>query len=101
MGQGDLYVSFKGEDNGWLEPIHMGDEINSPFHEAAPFVSPDGKYLFFCSFRPNPPSNAKRRLTYREVKELLDGPGNGRGDIYWVSAKVIEELRPGMPARSV
>jgi len=72
----------------------MGDKINSRFHEVAPYVSPDGKYLFFCSFRPNPPPYGKHRLTYMEIKKLLDGPGNGRGDIYWVSAKIIEELKP-------
>jgi hypothetical protein len=93
-GQGDLYVSFKGKDNEWLEPVNMGDKINSPFHEAAPYVSPDGQYLFFCSFRPNPPPYGKHRLTFMEIQKLLDGPGNGRGDIYWISAKIIEELRP-------
>ena len=94
LGEADLYISFKGQENEWLEPINMGGKINSPFHEAAPYVSPDGKYLFFCSFRPKPRPFEKRRLTFREVKELLDGPGNGRGDIYWVSAKIIDDLRP-------
>ena len=94
LGEADLYISFKGKKNEWLEPINMGDKINSRFHEAAPYVSPDGQYLFFCSFRPNPLPYGKRRLTYMEIKELLDGPGNGRGDIYWVSAKIIEELKP-------
>ena len=94
LGEGDLYISFKGKDNEWLEPINMGDKINSPFHDVAPCVSLDGKYLFFCSFRPNPWPFEKKRLTFVEVKELLDGPGNGRGDIYWVSAKVIDDLRP-------
>jgi len=94
FGEGDLYISFKSEKNDWLEPVNMGEKINSPFHEAAPYVSPDGTYLFFCSFRPKPRPSEKRRLTYREVKELLDGPGNGRGDVYWVSARIIDELRP-------
>jgi hypothetical protein len=72
----------------------MGEKINSPFHDVAPYVSPDGEYLFFCSFRPKLRPPGEKRLTYREVKELLDGPGNGRGDIYWVSAKILEVLRP-------
>ena len=94
FGEADLYISFRGEKGGWSEPVNMGNRVNSPFHEAAPYVSPDGKYLFFCSFRPNPPPNEKRRLTYREIRNLLDGPGNGCGDIYWVSAQVIDALRP-------
>ncbi len=94
LGEGDLYISFKGEKNEWSEPVNMGEEINTPFHEAAPYVSPDGKYLFFCSFRPKPRPSENKRLTFMEVKQLLDGPGNGRGDIYWVSAKIIDDLRP-------
>jgi len=94
LGQGDLYISFKGKENEWLKPVNIGNKINSPFHDVAPYVSPDGKYLFFCSFRPNPPSYGKHRLTFMEIKKLLDGPGNGRGDIYWVSAQIIEVLRP-------
>ncbi|MBN1224816.1 MAG: PD40 domain-containing protein [Candidatus Aminicenantes bacterium] len=93
LGQGDLYISFKGKENEWLEPDNMGDKINSPFHEAAPYVSPDGEYLFFCSFRPNPPPYGKQRLTFMEIKKLLDGPGNGRGDVYWISARIIEEMK--------
>jgi len=94
MGEADLYISFKGPDGTWLEPVNMGDKINSRFHEAAPYVSPDGKYLFFCSFRTNPTPGEIRRLSYGDITGMLDGPGNGHGDIYWVSAKVIEELRP-------
>ena len=94
LGEGDLYVSFKGKDNEWIEPLNMGDKINSAFHDVAPYVSPDGKYLFFCSFRPNPRPIGGKRLTLREIQKILDGPGNGRGDIYWVSAIVIENLKP-------
>jgi hypothetical protein len=94
FGQGDLYISFKSRENRWLKPVNMGDKINTSFHEAAPYVSPDGKYLFFCSFRTIPRPTEKKRLTYSEIKELLDGPGNGRGDIYWVSSRIIDELRP-------
>ena len=94
LGQGDLFLSFHSEENEWSEPIPMGDQVNSPFHEVAPYVSPDGKYLFFCSFKPNPPPYGKDRLTFAEIKKVLDGPGNGRGDIYWISAEIIESLRP-------
>jgi hypothetical protein len=92
--ESDIYISFKGKENEWLEPVNMGDKINSSFHEVAPYVSPDGQYLFFCSFRPNFPPCGENRLTFKEIQKLLDGPGNGRGDIYWVSAKIIEDLRP-------
>jgi hypothetical protein len=38
------------EDGGdWGEPINLGSEINSPFHEDFPTLSPDGRTLYFCS----------------------------------------------------
>lgn len=80
--------------NEWLEPLNMGNKINSAFHDVAPYVSPDGQYLFFCSSRPNPRPTGGERLSIKEIQDILDGPGNGRDDIYWVSAKIIEELRP-------
>ncbi len=93
LGQADLYISFRKKDNSWSEPINMGDKINTPFHEAAPYVSPDGKYLFFCSFRPNYGEYYSKKLEYNDIKKHLNSPGNGNGDIYWIDARVIEELR--------
>ena len=64
-----LYISFKNNDGNWNSPLYLGDEINNG-GSSSPFASPDGKYLFFNSGR------------------------NGNYDIYWVSAKTIEDLRP-------
>ncbi|MDH5604669.1 MAG: hypothetical protein OEY51_12050, partial [Cyclobacteriaceae bacterium] len=60
-----LYLSFRNMDNEWGKPI---DLTKHGFHPEAGIasISPDGKYLFF-----------------------------GRnGDIYWVDAKIIENLKP-------
>ena len=65
-GEGDLWVCFRKEDGGWGEAFNLGDRINTPGTNFCPSLSPDGKYLFFCTCR----------------------------DIYWVSAEVIERLRP-------
>ena len=64
----DLYISFKDKTNSWGKPINMGNEINSNLSERFPIVSPDGKYLFFM----------------RHTKTW---------DIFWVSAKIIDQLR--------
>ena len=71
LGGGDLYVSFRGPEGAWSRPRNMGPDINSDKRDFCPMVTPDGKYLFFSS----------KRL--------------GPGDIFWVDAGVIEELRPG------
>lgn len=65
FGKGDLYISFQDEKSGWSQAKNMGPKINSKHHELCPFVSRDGKYLFYTSNQ----------------------------DIYWISAEVIDSLR--------
>jgi len=78
-GRSDLFVSFRAGDGSWMRPINLGERINSAWKDEYPYVSPDGKYLFFNSNRPS---------TLNE-SPIPDGPGN----MYWVDARVIEELR--------
>lgn len=82
-GAFDLYASFKKGDDTWTTPINLGDRINTPANEHFPAFSPDGQYLFFVSDRIS-----------QEAEKGPDSPMNGSSDIYWVSAKIIEELRP-------
>lgn len=65
FGEGDLYISFKNKDGSWTEGKNMGETINTESYEFCPFVTRDGKYLFYTS----------------------------KKDIYWVSAEVIKKLR--------
>ncbi|MEM9895096.1 MAG: OmpA family protein [Bacteroidota bacterium] len=66
LGYEDLYVSFKftgwnrffqspgkGEDEfyWWSTPIHLGNTINSDGYDISPYLSNDGKVLFFASNR--------------------------------------------------
>ncbi|UCE39904.1 MAG: PD40 domain-containing protein [Candidatus Aminicenantes bacterium] len=71
-GQGDLYITFRKDDGTWTEEINMGELINTQYGENCPQVSPDGKYFFFNRYNP-------------DAKE---------GNIYWVDAKIIENLKP-------
>ncbi len=65
FGRGDLYISFKNSDGQWTKAINMGKKINSEHYEYCPFVTKDGKYLFYTSDQ----------------------------DIYWVDTKIIDELK--------
>jgi len=65
LGSGDLYISFKNTDGTWTKSVNMGERINTKNHELCPFVSKDGKYLFYTS----------------------------RKDIYWVSTKILESYK--------
>jgi hypothetical protein len=58
-------------------------------------LSPDGKYLFFSSGRSIHPTYRETSITFGEKVRMMNAPGNGRNeDIYWVDAKIIEELKP-------
>ena len=70
VGGVDLCVSFRDSNGQWTGPVALPQPINTRANEICPNVSIDGKYLFFNSFR------------------------NGGADIYWVSAGIIERLRP-------
>lgn len=49
MGNMDIWISKKTDDGSWGDPINLGDVINTPYAERAPFLHPDGKTLYFSS----------------------------------------------------
>lgn len=76
----DLYISFKTREGRWGRPVNMGSKINSASAERFAKLSPDGKYLFFGSNRNMSAEN--------------------RGfDIFWIDARVINELRTSETAQ--
>lgn len=93
MGRGDLYICFRKGDGSWTEAINMGPEINSTGMDYCPSLSPDGKYLFFSSYRPIMIRDKADRYDSDEILNMYRGPGNGLGDIYWVDAGIIDDLR--------
>ena len=95
-GSTDLYVSFRQADDSWGEPINLGPEVNSPENELEPRLSPDGKYLFFTSFRKHDPAEFSE-IPYARLMALYRSPQNGYGTLYWVDASIIEDLIPGTP----
>jgi hypothetical protein len=72
FGGADIYISWKNNDGTWIEPRNKGSEINSAGSEYGSTISPDGKYFFYTSNK------------------------NGSEDIFWISAKIIEELKQKM-----
>lgn len=66
LGSWDLYASFKDASGDWGELVNLGEPVNTPGSEGNATFSPDGQFLFFTR----------------------------GGDIFWVSAEIIEGLRP-------
>lgn len=48
-GTMDLYKSVLGTDGDWGMPVNLGEGVNTPLNEASPFVTADGKRLYFAS----------------------------------------------------
>lgn len=49
MGGTDIWVSHKRPDGSWGEPKNLGPNINTKADEEAPFITNDGKTLYFSS----------------------------------------------------
>ncbi len=49
FGGEDVYVVEKLPNGEWGEPINLGEEINTPYDDDAPYIHPDGKTLYFSS----------------------------------------------------
>lgn len=49
LGKTDIYVTKKIGDKKWSTPENLGETINTPYEEDAPFVTDDGQTLYFSS----------------------------------------------------
>ncbi len=50
-GNNDLYICHKKGVNRWSEPKNLGHRVNTGARETTPFISEDGKKIFFSSNR--------------------------------------------------
>ncbi len=48
-GDDDIYICLKNDDGSWSAPDNLGPTINTNGFEISPFLSEDGKILFFAS----------------------------------------------------
>lgn len=88
-GRGDLYISIKNNEGKWLRSKNLSI-LNSDRLDYCPFVSPDGKILFFTSERMGLQSSyPNEQATLSSLIKEYVGAKNGSGDIYWVR---LEEL---------
>ena len=68
-GKSDLYICYRDDNGSWSKALNS-ELLNTVESDWCATVSPEGKYLFFTR------------------------NGTGNGDIYWVSTKIIEALKP-------
>jgi hypothetical protein len=114
----DIYYSqFRGEK--FLPKQRMSDAINTEHYEADVFISPDEKFIIFCSERPGGYGKGDLFISFRDDKGIWQKAKNmgsvintdnyefcpsvsrdgkylfytSNMDIYWVDARVIATLR--------
>ncbi len=50
LGKSDLYFSKRQADGSWSTPVNLGPKINTDDYEEAPFITNDGRTLYFSSY---------------------------------------------------
>lgn len=48
-GGSDIFCTVMQSDGSWNSPVNLGDSINTPADEMAPFIHADGRTLYFSS----------------------------------------------------
>jgi Tol biopolymer transport system component len=93
-GGGDLYLSIKDSKGKW-QPAKNLKSINSKQIDYCPYLTADGKALFFTSERHQlPTSFSTKKATYKVILNSNSIPLNGTGNIYWIDfQKVLEAFK--------
>lgn len=65
FGKSDYYISFRNGNDNWSEAKNMGPKFNSEDFEVSPHITSDGKYIIYSKGK----------------------------NVYWVSAKVVDEFK--------
>ncbi|MEP6677238.1 MAG: hypothetical protein ABJA78_18905 [Ferruginibacter sp.] len=88
----DIYISYKKEGK-WQPAQNIGNPVNSDAAETNPFISADGKTLFYTSERNFVSIPMKKKLIYSEFENKIHDTQNGLGDIYQISSRCLEKFK--------
>lgn len=88
QGGGDLYLSER-QDDGSFGPARPLTELNSASLDFCPNYSSDGEWFWFSSRRSIDHAGAEPWRSLAAWRAAMNSPGNGEGDIYWVSASAL------------
>jgi len=93
LGETDLYISFRDTQGVWAPLKNLGPTVNSKLNEGSARISADGRYIFFTGYFGNI-NIFGDHPAYDDILNSRLRPQCGNSDIYWVSAEIIETLRP-------
>lgn len=77
FGGRDLYITKYSYTGQWSRPLNLGPVINSPYDETTPFLSQDGRTLYFSSNTTNSMGGLDVfKSTFDDFKEQWSTPEN-------------------------
>jgi hypothetical protein len=93
LGGVDLYVSRRNASGRWGAPVNLGPGVNTPCDELTPFVSGDGRWLYFSS------SGHRTVGGYDIFRAPLSRGEVGRAENLGMPINTVaDEIFPGAPA---
>lgn len=93
FGGVDIYVSRRSATGRWSNPVNLGPGVNSPCDELTPFISGDGRWLYFAS------SGHQTVGGYDIFRAPLSrGEVGGAQNLGMPINTVADEIFPGSPA---
>lgn len=81
-GGGDLYISYKDDNNTWLPAKNLGKTINSRKIDYCPFVDFKTKTLYYTSDKNELKKSFTSKKNIEELKQALKKGKNGLSKIY-------------------
>ncbi|MCK8479600.1 hypothetical protein [Psychroserpens algicola] len=89
LGSGDLYISFKQDNQQWSPAQNMGPVVNSDKMDYCPFVDMKTQTLYFTSKRNSTKTSFVKKLNITDLKEMFSIYENGLSRLYKVSISDI------------
>jgi Tol biopolymer transport system component len=85
FGGGDIYKSTRSNAGVWGNGSNLGSRVNTSSLDYSPYVSPDGRYLFFTSQRwARPTEISDNPFDPKAVVDSFITPNGEGSDIYWI-----------------
>lgn len=82
LGSGDLYISFKQNDNEWSVAQNMGARVNSTKMDYCPLVDTKTNTLYFTSKRNATKTTFDKQLGIEDLKQVFNSYENGLSRLY-------------------
>lgn len=90
INNNEIYISFR-DGSGWAAAQKLGAQVNDGSSISGPYVSPDGKTLYYSSarvrgfYKANPNNDA---LDYDRLQKAMQSIFNGRPNILMIPVKL-------------